>query len=310
MGVSGIGRGYSYLYNGQTGGRSTEDDAAGAFADYLNGRKTAVRPYEEAAGDGAEEILPAADRDELRQTILDRMEELREKIKKGELIPSFQIGSGSFTLEEWDEFLEKIDDIQDEMRRQMREETGSAERPAEPEHTGITEEENAGEEMDLEALMAESTMCTYPASDPEEEDVRYITWYTREGIFCRKAGQTESYEWSIFFSEPEQYDQVMTFLEKFSGMDNLRFGAHENFWQDFLEERIDTEDFVDFMQATKDGVPEYTYTVGDSTYIDKEKAKYAPYMNPFGARFYTEEEMLQNLQEQIRENTAKYKSIM
>lgn len=44
------------------------------------------------------------------------------------------IGSGSFTPEEWDEFLEKIDAIQDEMRQQMQEETESTERPAEPEH--------------------------------------------------------------------------------------------------------------------------------------------------------------------------------
>lgn len=145
MGVSGIGRGYSYLYNGQTGGLPTEDDAVGAFADYLNGKETAVRPYEEAAGDGAEEILPAADKDELRQTILDRMEELREKIKKGELIPSFQTGSGSFTLEEWDEFLEKIDDIQDEMHRQMQKETDSTERPAEQEH--FTEQEQYEREL-------------------------------------------------------------------------------------------------------------------------------------------------------------------
>lgn len=73
------------------------------------------------------------------------MEELREKIKKGELIPSFQIGSGSFTLEEWDEFLEKIDDIQDEMRRQMQEGSESTERPAEQEH--FTEPEQYEREL-------------------------------------------------------------------------------------------------------------------------------------------------------------------
>lgn len=93
------------------------------------------------------QALQAADREltledeELRQVMLDKMQELREKIRRGELIPSFQIGSQSFTIEKWDKFLEKFDDVQEELREQLREETGSTEHPTEPEYTGIVEPE-------------------------------------------------------------------------------------------------------------------------------------------------------------------------
>ena len=240
--------------------------------------------------------------EECRRTIQEKIKELLEKIEKGEFAPSLPIGAGSFTMEEWDEWLEQFDKQQEVIRQQMREETGSTERPQEPEKTGVTTKEE--EVPDLEALVSESTVCTYPSSEPGEEDVKYITWYTEEGIFCRKAGQQSDYEWMIPFTSPEQYEKVMEFLEDFSGMKNLRFAAHENFWQDFLADKIDVEDFKMFMAGTKDGIPEYTYTKGDSVYIDREKAKYAVYMNDFGAKFYTAEEF-QKMQEEIIEENAK-----
>lgn len=220
---------------------------------------------------------------ERHRAIQEKIEELLEKIKKGELAPSIPTGAASFTLEEWEEQLEKFDKQQEEMRKKMREETGSVERAQEPEKTGVTNKEE--DTPDLEALVSESTVCTYPAPEPGEEDIKYITWYTKEGIFCRKAGQQNGYEWTISFTAPEQYEKVMEFLAGFSGMKNLRFAAHENFWQDFLADKIDVADFKKFIDGTKDGIPEYTYTVGDSTYIDREKAKYAVYMNDFGVYF-------------------------
>ena len=86
-----------------------------------------------------------------------------------------------------------------------------------------------------EMLVSESTSCTYPASDINREEIRYITCYTEEGIYCRKAGQTEGYEWSIPFESKEQYDKVIEFIGHLSDDEDLRFTANENFWKDFLK---------------------------------------------------------------------------
>ena len=63
-----------------------------------------------------------------------------------------------------------------------------------------------------EMIVSESTSCTYPTDSSNGEDVLHITWYTEEGIYCRKAGQTEGYEWSISFENKEQYNKVMEFI--------------------------------------------------------------------------------------------------
>lgn len=173
----------------------------------------------------------------------------------------------SFTLEEWDDFLAKFD-------------------AAEEESTILT---------------SESTMCTYPTSAPDEEDIRYITWYTEEGIFCRKAGQTEGYEWSIAFENREQYDKVMEFIGQFPADWNMRFAANENFWNDFLNDEIDMEGFMEFINETNKGVPDFSITVDDSVYIDKNKMQWAKYTNPLGARFYTAEEMQKKREEWRRQ---------
>ena len=88
-------------------------------------------------------------------------------------------------------------------------------------------------------LLSESTQCTYPASETGEEDIKYITWYTEDGIFCRRAGQSEGYEWSIPFKNSGDYQKVLKFLNRFDRHDNLRFAARESFWQDFLDGKIE-----------------------------------------------------------------------
>ena len=88
---------------------------------------------------------------------------------------------------------------------------------------------------------------------------------------------------------------------------NLRFAAHENFWKDFLAGEIDEDDFVHFFESTKDGVPDYTYTEGDSTYIDREKIKYAKYMNkPGAATLMTAYEMRQQEEEVLWANKRRF----
>ena len=156
-------------------------------------------------------------------------------------------------------------------------------------------------------LTTESTSCVYETADPDDDDIRYITWYTEEGIFCRKAGQTEGYEWSITFENKEQYDKVMEFIGQFPSDWNMRFAAHENFWNDFLNDEIDMVGFMEFINGTNKGVPDYSITEGDSMYIDKDKMQWAKYTNPFGARFYTAEEMYQMQMEIIAANEEKLK---
>ncbi len=224
-----------------------------------------------------------------QKILREKMEEILAKIKSGDTEPTYRIGAQTFTEKEWDEFLERFDSLEDAIRELMRERFEKV-KEAQEEQKIIAQAENS--EVD-DMLFAESTTCTYPTQDPTDEDIRYITWYTKEGIFCRKAGQTEGYEWSITFENKEQYEKVMELIGQFPDDWNMRFAAHENFWTDFLNGAIDMEAFLEFMQGTNKGVPDYSRTFGDSMYVDETKVPWAKYLNPLGSRFYTAEEFAQ-----------------
>ncbi len=229
----------------------------------------------------------------------DKINEIYEKIQNGEAEPSYQIGSQSFTEKEWDNFLKKFDEVEDTIRELMREEHAKrAEKRLKQQQAEADGLENL--------LLAESTSCSYPSADPKKDDVQYITWYTKEGIYCRRAGSTEEYEWSISFADEDQYDKVMDFISQFPSDWNMRFAAHENFWTDFLENDIDIESFMEFMNRTDHGVPNYMITADDgSMYVDKDKMQWAKYLNPFGNHFYTREEFLKKLEAEIAANRSK-----
>ena len=246
-------------------------------------------------------------REEYARLLKEKSEEIFTKIKNGETENSYQIGSQSFTEKEWDEFLSKFDSVEDAIRKLMEEE--QEKRAAEELEKEKESSMEKGPQTEGDLLTADSTSCTYPADQPDEEDIRYITWYTEEGIFCRKAGQTEGYEWSISFENREQYEKVMSLIGQFPSDWNLRFAAHENFWRDFLDDKIDVDDFMDFMRGTSQGVPDFSITEGDSVYIDTEKAKWAEYTNPFGAEFHTAEEMKRMDAKIIAENEAKLQKV-
>ncbi|MDE5718831.1 MAG: hypothetical protein K2I53_14695, partial [Lachnospiraceae bacterium] len=149
----------------------------------------------------------------------------------------------------------------------------------------------------LSLLTDEVTKSTFPTDDPEHKHW-FITAYGQDGIRCKEAyfdgtKWVNKDCWSLSYTEPGQYEKVMAFLQRFPQDANLRFACHEDFWKDFLAGEIDEDDFVNFFETStdKDGVPDYTYEKDGSTYIDREKVKYAKYMNGFGARFYTAEEM-------------------
>lgn len=61
-------------------------------------------------------------REEMFERIAERTQEIYEKIKNNDTEPSFQIGSQSFTVREWDKLLERFDAVQKETREKMRQE--------------------------------------------------------------------------------------------------------------------------------------------------------------------------------------------
>mgnify|MGYP007098660060 CR=1 FL=1 len=168
-------------------------------------------------------------------------------------------------------------------------------------------------EEELSLLTDEITKCSYPSDDPQEKHW-YITCYGQSGISCKEAYYdgtkwVNKDLWSLSYTEEGQYERVMAFLQRFPQDANLRFAAHENFWEDFLAGEIDEDDFAAFFETTKDGVPDYTYEKDGSTYIDKEKLKYAKYMNDFGTRFYTGREMELIMRGIVHENSKHLKPI-
>lgn len=244
----------------------------------------------------------------------DKIEELFVKIQKGNMEPTYQIGSQSFTEKEWDGFLKKFDTIEEAMREAMREEHDekSGKKNEITKRSSVVskqalqsdEVENI-EDTVIQSLTLEFTKCFYPSGNKKEEDILYITSYTEDGICCRKQGQTEGYLWSIEYTDENQYNMVMEFLNRFDSDGNLRFASHENFWRDFLDGKIDEEEFVAFFDGTDNGVPNYSITIGDSMYIDKEKVKFAPYMNSHSSKMYTGEEMMALQEGMIRQATER-----
>ena len=106
----------------------------------------------------------------------------------------------------------------------------------------------------------------------------------------------------------EQYIKALGFIGQFPSDWNMRFAAHENFWNDFLNDEIDMEGFMEFINGTNKGIPDYSITVGASMYIDTDKMQWAKYTNPLGARFYTAEEMHQMQMKIIAANEEKLKA--
>lgn len=266
-----------------------------------------------------------------REQILEKMEEMAQNIRKGTIQPKFQIGAQAYTIKEWEKLLEKFDAAEETLREEVQAQIEEIEEQAEKEAmmraaqsgeadpektTGVSDAaavqtagnaagpsvaqttgsaaEPAIEEM-AALLTDEITKCSYPTDDPKQKHW-YITCYGQDGISCKEAyfdgtRWVNKDLWSFSYTEEGQYEKVMAFLQRFPQDANLRFAAHENFWKDFLAGEIDEDDFVAFFETTKDGVPDYTYEKDGSTYIDREKVKYAKYMNSFGARLYTAEEM-------------------
>ena len=260
-------------------------------AKYIEQEKAFYRAFIERLEESTGAEIDAEETMDYAKVLEEKINEIFVKVQNGDTEPTYQIGSQSFTEKEWDALLEKFDSVQEAIRAIMQEEKEKAE-----------EEE---EQKQAQLLSVETTTCMYETANPKDEDLHYITWYTEDGIFCRKAGQTGEYEWVVPLENEEQYEKVMDFIGQFPSDWNLRFAAHENFWNDFLNDEIDMDGFMEFINGTNKGIPDYSITKGDSVYIDKDKMQWAKYTNPLDVRFYTAEEMHRMQAAIIAANEAK-----
>lgn len=101
-------------------------------------------------GDGnlsfAAQMMKCESENDPVQQIRKRMEELFDRMKKGETETTFQIGNSTFTIKEWERFLERFDDIEDAIRELMRERIEK--RKDEAEEEAIREKETSSEIME------------------------------------------------------------------------------------------------------------------------------------------------------------------
>ena len=61
-----------------------------------------------------------------RQFLLEKMEEMRARVKSGNIQPKIQIGAEAYTQEEWKKLLEKVDAAEDALREQIEAEIETA----------------------------------------------------------------------------------------------------------------------------------------------------------------------------------------
>lgn len=164
------------------------------------------------------------------EMIHSKVEELYTKIKNGDTEPSYAIGAQSFTQREWDKLLEQVDKVQEEIHKLVEQ---VKERLEEEEEQQEALENKLEQEDLVEALIAESTKCTVHVPSTEEKVMR-ITWYTKDGIFCRQEKQLEDYLWKVPFTNEKQYEKVMEYLRTVDMQEDMSFAAEENFWKNFL----------------------------------------------------------------------------
>ena len=111
------------------------------------------------------------------------------------------------------------------------------------------------------------TKGTYTSNTPEELDTVFYTYYSPECIKCIREGERnpenpdektgeDKLQWEIKLDSREQYDKIMKFLSGFPQEDNFRFATRQFFWNDFLDEKVDMESFLDFYAWTNSGSPD------------------------------------------------------
>lgn len=227
----------------------------------VTGNNTAGRTGSSHTGGGAlvgQAAAAGTVADTFSQLVREKKEEFIRKLKNGTTEPSYQIGAASYTEKEWKRILRSFDAAQEALRKAagLENRKKAAKTVREQEEGGLDDldgsmlfvgqttcechkEDCKNKEADASLLFASQTSYVCPA-DSEEEEVRYITFYTPEGICCRKEkGGQILFEWEIKFKDESQYGKVMDFLDSQDSRDNLWFACKEDFWQKFLNDGID-----------------------------------------------------------------------
>lgn len=96
-----------------------------AIGTIQSGYAQAAYPNQAQKNGQKEENLTTVD---FMQMIKEKKQEIFDKVKNGDTEQSFQIGAQSFTIKEWNKFLERFDDTEDAvkelMKQEQEEETG------------------------------------------------------------------------------------------------------------------------------------------------------------------------------------------
>jgi len=133
------------------------------------------------------------------------------------------------------------------------------------------------EKVGMEQFSQRTVTCNFDTENIDDNDLTFTTAYSEEGMTCYREGQTEAV-WSITFENPEQYEKIAEFIDKFPSDWNLVFASREDFWKDFLNDKIDVDSYEQYINGTNKQVPE-------GMVIEKEVVSL-----PSGVSFYMSED--------------------
>ncbi len=222
------------------------------------------------------------DKEALRESFLqllgEKKSEAYERIAGGRSEPSIQTGAASYTDSEWKRLLRGFDAVEEKLREATKAANGiKKEKTKQSDAYAMAEGEGQAKNIDM--LFAEFTTAQYASDSPGEKVDRYYTYYLPDGIYCKKEGES-GYEWHIPFEDASEYEKVMDFLRDFDSRENMTFASHENFWSDFLSDKVDMDRFRVFLDTrVVDGVPNYLNEYENGIAVDEEAASYSKYMN-------------------------------
>ena len=122
-----VGRGNPYIRNQFAAGTAAYSEEEKQTADFDTALEHAGKTAEQEKNGSAVETEQETD---YRQFLLEKMEEMRAKIRNGTIQPKIQIGAEAYTQEEWKKLLEKIDAAEEDIQEQVAEEIAAAKEEA------------------------------------------------------------------------------------------------------------------------------------------------------------------------------------
>lgn len=189
-----------------------------------------------------------------------------------------------YSEKEWDKMLSAVDK---EIR--VAEKT-DIERTGKSKITGDKHTDN----KNIDLLTARCTTYEQGSDMTDSEtgqaiSVRYVyrNFYTKEGIISgrssydsREAGIKDTYNWRVDFNSEEDYERAMKFLDRIPEEDTTKFLTREDFWQDFVDGKIDEEEFFDYYDTLDHGKANiFKKDENGKNYVDNEmmNSKYYKY---------------------------------